>query len=472
MQFAVCVNAFVCGKYRHISVNDGLSSKRTCNKKEQYRDFLFAPFAIHYTFNMSLSLQDNEDEHGFLIDEYTYYHPDAGLKGWTIHTCCPPKPALEPLLGKRITNTKPPPSFYAKKKRLNQLDLNNNRQQPLAKKIHISQVNEIIAAESSNQAQQRTPTFQEQQDDNQPQASPTPALSAPQHIIASAQTDPPRMRRKLPPRGVPQPPRRPTINYSSSQPSNNSSSQTNTPAPPPSSSLLSSNPPRRIYPPAAPSLAFPRPESRYDPELYKNLSDEQKNVHDQIVKHEKSVFFTGSAGTGKSVLLKTIINSLHYKLGADLVAVTASTGIAACNIGGVTLHSELGIGIGEKSAEDYIKIIQKKEGLYKKINTIEVLIIDEISMIDGVLFDKIDTITQGIRRNKMKPFGGIRLVLCGDFYQLPPINKNVQDIRYAFQANCWRNAIDLNMELSIPFRQKDKRRKKLSYQPGRSLTAF
>ena len=416
---------------------------------------------------MSLTLQENEDEHGFPIDEYTYYHSDSGLKGWTIHTCYPPEPALKPLLGKRITNTKPPPSFYAKKRRSNQLDLNDNQFQSPAKKIRKSQVNAAIVVESSSQAQQQTPLFQEQQDDNQLQASPTPAFSTPQHIVASTQTDPPRMRRKLPPRGVPQPERRPTINYSFSQSSNSSSFQTNTPT---TSSL--SNPPRRIYPPSAPSLAFPRPVSKYDPELYKNLSDEQKNIHDQIVKHEKSVFFTGSAGTGKSVLLKTIINSLHYKLGADLVAVTASTGIAACNIGGVTLHSELGIGIGEKQAEDYIKIIQKKESLFKKINTIEVLIIDEISMIDGVLFDKIDTITQEIRRNKTKAFGGIKLVLCGDFYQLPPINKNVQDIRYAFQANCWRNAIDLNMELSIPFRQKDQRKKKVSYQPGKSLTAF
>ncbi|KAF1849288.1 uncharacterized protein K460DRAFT_245076, partial [Cucurbitaria berberidis CBS 394.84] len=91
------------------------------------------------------------------------------------------------------------------------------------------------------------------------------------------------------------------------------------------------------------------------------LSEEQQNVLNLVTEYKKSVFFTGSAGTGKSVLLREIIAALRkkYVREPDRVAVTASTGLAACNIGGVTLHSFSGIGLGKEPAEDLVKKIRR-----------------------------------------------------------------------------------------------------------------
>lgn len=87
------------------------------------------------------------------------------------------------------------------------------------------------------------------------------------------------------------------------------------------------------------------------------LSDEQRAVLDAVVERGKSMFFTGSAGTGKSVLMREIIAKLRdkYRKEADRVAVTASTGLAACNIGGVTLHSFAGIGLGKEPVPELVK---------------------------------------------------------------------------------------------------------------------
>ena len=87
------------------------------------------------------------------------------------------------------------------------------------------------------------------------------------------------------------------------------------------------------------------------------LSDEQRHVLDAVVQQGKSIFFTGSAGTGKSVLMREIIKKLRdkYKKEPDRVAVTASTGLAACNIEGVTLHSFAGIGLGKEPVPELVK---------------------------------------------------------------------------------------------------------------------
>ncbi|KAH9165095.1 PIF1-like helicase-domain-containing protein [Lactarius sanguifluus] len=108
------------------------------------------------------------------------------------------------------------------------------------------------------------------------------------------------------------------------------------------------------------------------------LSYEQKQVL-ELVKQKKSVFYTGSAGTGKSVLLREIIKTLRkeYVRTPEAVAVTASTGIAACNIGGVTIHSFAGIGLGIESADDLAKKIEKNRKASSRWNRAKVLIIDE-----------------------------------------------------------------------------------------------
>ncbi|KZT22125.1 hypothetical protein NEOLEDRAFT_681302 [Neolentinus lepideus HHB14362 ss-1] len=129
-----------------------------------------------------------------------------------------------------------------------------------------------------------------------------------------------------------------------------------------------------------------------DPEEKIVLSEEQEQILDMVERGE-SVFFTGSAGTGKSVLLREIIRSCKdrdtYERGQ--LAVTASTGIASVNIGGTTLHSWAGIGLGEDKEENLAKkiIFQKNQSVKDRWKKVQTLVVDEISMIDGTLFDKL-----------------------------------------------------------------------------------
>ncbi|KAK9463315.1 ATP-dependent DNA helicase-like protein [Lipomyces oligophaga] len=180
------------------------------------------------------------------------------------------------------------------------------------------------------------------------------------------------------------------------------------------------------------------------------LSGEQKAVIKMVCQDKKSLFFTGSAGTGKSVLLRKIIENLRLAMGEG-VAVTASTGLAACNIGGTTLHSFAGIGLGRENVESLLKRVRRNRIAQNRWKKTKVLIIDEISMVDGALFDKLNIIAQKIRKVD-KPFGGIQLVLTGDFFQLPPVgNESV----FTFEAQTWNSAVPITIGLTRVFRQKD-----------------
>ncbi|GAA5924183.1 hypothetical protein JCM1841_006870 [Sporobolomyces salmonicolor] len=194
------------------------------------------------------------------------------------------------------------------------------------------------------------------------------------------------------------------------------------------------------------------------------LSPEQQMVHKLVVDDGRNVFFTGSAGTGKSVLLREIIASLKRKHrgNADAVAVTASTGMAACNIGGTTIHSFAGIGIGIESAEQLIEKVKKNRNANAKWQRVRVLVIDEVSMLDGILFDKLAKLGTALKKrtggrgsaSSAKPFGGIQLVITGDFFQLPPVTKGVTPT-FAFEAQAWKSCIDHTVNLTQVFRQKD-----------------
>lgn len=186
------------------------------------------------------------------------------------------------------------------------------------------------------------------------------------------------------------------------------------------------------------------------------LSKEQRAVHERVVEHGKSVFFTGSAGTGKSVVLREIIKGLRNKFATktDAVAVTASTGIAACNIGGVTLHSFAGCGLGLEPVEALVtKVKRNRKGASRWMRT-SVLIVDEISMVDPDFLDKLNQLGQIIRKSP-KPFGGIQVIMTGDFFQLPPVNKSNTATRYAFDAKCWGELVQESICLTQVFRQKD-----------------
>ncbi|RDA91066.1 hypothetical protein CP533_3048 [Ophiocordyceps camponoti-saundersi (nom. inval.)] len=188
------------------------------------------------------------------------------------------------------------------------------------------------------------------------------------------------------------------------------------------------------------------------------LSSEQLHVLDLVVNKGKSVFFTGPAGTGKSVLMKAIIRKLKekYRRDPERVAVTASTGLAACNIGGITLHSFSGIGLGKEDASVLVKKIKRNPKARKRWEKTKVLIIDEVSMVDGALFDKLSQIGRTMRNNG-RPWGGIQLVITGDFFQLPPVpdRDNQEATQFSFDAATWSTSIDHTIGLTQVFRQRD-----------------
>ena len=186
------------------------------------------------------------------------------------------------------------------------------------------------------------------------------------------------------------------------------------------------------------------------------LSDEQKHILDVVVDKGKSVFFTGAAGTGKSVLMRAIIHKFrdNFKREPDRVAVTASTGLAACNIEGMTLHSFAGIGLGRDPATELVKRIKRNGSLKQRWMRTKVLVIDEVSMVDGDLFDKLETIARLVRGNG-RPFGGIQVVVTGDFFQLPPVPEKNSAAKFAFDAATWNTSIEHTILLTHVFRQKD-----------------
>ena len=156
------------------------------------------------------------------------------------------------------------------------------------------------------------------------------------------------------------------------------------------------------------------------------------------------------------MLLREIIAKLRTKYHSepDRVAVTASTGLAACNVGGVTLHSFGGIGLGKEGADELVNRIRKNAKAKTRWLRTKVLIIDEISMVDGDLFDKLEAIAKKLRRDG-RPFGGIQLVITGDFFQLPPVPDSGRISRFAFDAATWSTSIDHIIGLTQVFRQKD-----------------
>ncbi|RFU73433.1 dna helicase pif1, atp-dependent [Trichoderma arundinaceum] len=189
-----------------------------------------------------------------------------------------------------------------------------------------------------------------------------------------------------------------------------------------------------------------------------HLSKEQEHVLDLVVNQGKSVFFTGPAGTGKSVLMRAIISQLRSKHARDRerVAVTASTGLAACNIGGITLHSFSGIGLGKEDAPTLVRKIRRNPKAKNRWLRTKCLIIDEVSMVDGDLFDKLSQIGRTIRNNG-RPWGGIQLIITGDFFQLPPVpdSDKKREVKFAFDAATWSTSIDHTIGLTQVFRQRD-----------------
>jgi ATP-dependent DNA helicase PIF1 len=165
------------------------------------------------------------------------------------------------------------------------------------------------------------------------------------------------------------------------------------------------------------------------------LSKEQRAVVFRALSGE-SLLISGGAGCGKSVVVKLIAKLLQH----EVTAVTAMTGMAALQVSGRTIHSWSGVGLYEptKPHSDYIKKLSKMAA--KRWRECKTLIIDEVSMLDANFFECLDAVGR-YARNDQRPFGGIQLVLCGDFMQLPPVSKNDQPkVDMLFRSKLYRES--------------------------------
>lgn len=137
-----------------------------------------------------------------------------------------------------------------------------------------------------------------------------------------------------------------------------------------------------------------------------------------ILKSGKNVFITGPAGSGKTYLLNRYIDWLAQA--GIIPAVTASTGIAATHLNGITIHSWTGMGVHDDLSESDVKELTKRGYLRQRFLRTQVLVIDEISMLAHFQLDLADRLFRSFKQIDA-PFGGVQVVLCGDFFQLPPI---------------------------------------------------
>ena len=183
-------------------------------------------------------------------------------------------------------------------------------------------------------------------------------------------------------------------------------------------------------------------------------------VQDEIIdllsenEDQQFIFLTGAAGTGKTTLLERVKNQLSLKK-----MVVAPTGIAALNIGGTTINSAFRIGFDTIPA-----ITKSKDPRFNKLlKNLELLIIDEVSMVRAPMLDAISQSLQ-IHRNSQEPFGGVHVLACGDLFQLPPIIKEseelviyeIYDSIYFFDAHSFKDMDKVNFfELTESFRQEE-----------------
>jgi ATP-dependent exoDNAse (exonuclease V) alpha subunit len=187
------------------------------------------------------------------------------------------------------------------------------------------------------------------------------------------------------------------------------------------------------------------------------LSIEQQNLFDYIEQSENNIFVTGRAGTGKSTLLNYLVENTQKN-----VAVCAPTGVAALNVGGVTIHSLFGFPFGILGEHDIARHLNRRTR--EVLAALDVLVIDEVSMVNADLMDAISK-SMGIARGRRKiPFGGAQVVMFGDPYQLSPVPGNNEERAYMaenyqspwfFDAHVWREDSLERFELGEIFRQSD-----------------
>lgn len=172
-----------------------------------------------------------------------------------------------------------------------------------------------------------------------------------------------------------------------------------------------------------------------------------------ILKTGANVFLTGEPGSGKTFTVDKYIKYLRqHKIN---VAVTASTGIAATHLGGMTIHSWSGIQIKKNLTPTDLQKLRGTSRLTSRAKKTSVLIIDEISMLDAQTLSVVNQAVCALRDSD-QPFGGMQVVVVGDFFQLPPVNKgNDQQTQFAWQSPAWEAATPVVCYISEQHRQED-----------------
>ena len=172
-----------------------------------------------------------------------------------------------------------------------------------------------------------------------------------------------------------------------------------------------------------------------------------------ILKTGSNVFLTGEPGSGKTHTVNIYIQYLReHDVG---VAITASTGIAATYLGGMTIHSWSGIGIKKSLTKSDLANLQAKHRLVSRAQKTSVLIIDEISMLDAKTLEAVDMALKTLRENN-DPFGGMQVVFVGDFFQLPPVVRSGEEFPgFAFESQAWNNSKPVICYLTEQHRHKD-----------------
>jgi len=180
------------------------------------------------------------------------------------------------------------------------------------------------------------------------------------------------------------------------------------------------------------------------------FTNDQQSVISAI-KRGRNVMITGPGGTGKTTIINHLFTIKDVLMDpVRYLGVTAMTGAAAVLIGGTTLHSYLGIGLGKDSEDDLVKKINGREKLKRKWRDTNILVVDEVSMLPADLFDKLNRIAKRVRK-RSEPFGGMQLVFGGDFLQLPCIKGD-----FCFESKAWRECRFDIFHLTKIMRQADK----------------
>lgn len=183
------------------------------------------------------------------------------------------------------------------------------------------------------------------------------------------------------------------------------------------------------------------------------LTEQQREVYDYVV-DGGNLFLTGGGGVGKSYLISLIHQEVSKRRTVQLCALTGCAALLLGH-GAKTLHSWAGIGLGKEEVDTLFVKIRRNGRAMRHWLSVGLLVIDEVSMMTAELLDKLDALAKRIRKNT-RPFGGIQLLLVGDFYQLPPVRRGSgSGSGYAFEAVCWSSVVPRAIELTVIHRQKE-----------------